>query len=125
MTKGFFVEDTQCSPYAFMITAGYKTIETRNRNMLSALVGKRVAVIRTRNGKNPLIVGYVDVTGAFFCKAQDFRKYYPQHRVPEGSKYDCTGKGKWFYTLANPEFCSKQYKLPEWTVRHGRSWVEF
>lgn len=123
--KGFFVQDTQCTPYAFAITAGYKTIETRNRNMLSALVGERVAVVRTRNGKNPLVVGYVDIVSASFCKAEDFRKHYSEHLVPEGNKYDCNGRGKWFYHLANPEFLHYPYPLPENTVRHGRSWCEF
>ena len=125
MTKGFFVEDTKENPFAFLIAAGYKTIETRNRNMLSALVGENVAIIRTRKGKAPEIVGYVDVVDSFYCHAEDFRKYYTLHRVREGSKYDCTGKGKWCYFLSNPRFLLKPYPLPEWTVRHGRSWCEF
>ena len=125
MTKGFFVEDTKECPFAFLIAAGYKTIETRNRNMLSALVGERVAVIRTRKGKAPEIVGYVDVVSASFCTSEDFHKHERQHYVRVGSKYDCKGNGKWFYHLENPKFLWHPYPLPEWTVRHGRSWCEF
>ena len=121
---GFFVENTRYTPFAFLIAAGVKTIETRNKNMLKALIGKRVAIVQTGNGK-PVVIGYVDITSAYFCAAADFRKYFNKHLVPAGSKYDCTTKGKWFYSLENPEFIKYPYPLPAWTVRHGRSYCEF
>ena len=58
---GIFVNSDGCVPYADAIVGGYKRIETRNRDMLRDLVGKKVAVIRTRRGKNPTIVGYVTI----------------------------------------------------------------
>lgn len=111
-------------PYPFAICSGYKTIETRGKNMLSALVGKRVAVVRTKKGYQPVVIGYVDIIGAEFCKAEDFDKYYEKHLVQPGSKYAPNGKGKWFYHLANASFCAR-YPLPAYAVRHGRSWCEF
>ena len=125
IVKGFFCESTKQYPFAFMMGAGYKTIKTRNKNMLSALVGERVAIVETRKGKLPLVVAEVDVIGVSFCPFEEFHKYDGQHRVQAGSKYDCSGKGKWFYHLANPVFLNNPYTLPEWTVRHGRSWCEF
>lgn len=103
---------------------GYKTIETRNKNMLSECIGERVAVIRTRNGKNPIVIGYVDIIIATFCGKDEFPLHYDEHLIPPGSKYDVRGKGKWFYWLENPDTC-KPYPLPKDAVRHGRSWCEF
>lgn len=111
-------------PYADAIVQAYKSIETRSRNMLKALVGERVAVVRTVSGKVPVVVGYVTVVAASFCPATDFDKYFNQHLVPSGSVYDCRGKGKWFYHLANAETC-EPFQVPASAIKHGRSWCEF
>ena len=123
--KGIFVNENGCIPYAALIANGYKTIETRNRNMLSACVGERVAIVRTHRNWKPLIVGYVTITGSSFCKAEDFDKYYDQHYVSSTSGYaPQNGRGKWFYYCKDAETCYPK-DLPEDTVRHGRSWCEF
>ena len=122
---GIFVNENGCVPYASALVSGIKTIETRNRNMLSALVGKRVAIVRTKKGCDPWILGYVTITGSSFCKACDFDKYFDQHLVQPGSAYaPQNGKGKWFYYVADPETCYPK-ELPASTIRHGRSWCEF
>lgn len=122
--KGIFVNENGCIPYAHAIVKGAKTIETRNRNMLSGCIGDRVAVVRTRRGKNPLVVGYVDIIAASFCPLCEFKYHFDQHLVPPGSMYDAKARGKWFYWLENPEEC-EAYPLPADAVRHGRSWCEF
>lgn len=122
--KGIFVHDTRTAPYAWMIVHGYKTIETRSRNVLSACVGERVAIVRTRNGHQPDIIGYVDVVSSSFCPADEFGDYFDQHLVSAGDTFDCKGKGKWFYHLENAESYFSQ-PLPSSAVRHGRSWCEF
>lgn len=124
--KAMFVNQLSHSgiKYADAIVEAYKDIETRNRNMLSALIGERVAVVRTIKGKKPMVIGYVDVIGASFCKAEDFDKYVNHHCVPLGSAYAPHGKGKWFYHLANAEKCVP-FLLPASAIRHGRSWCEF
>lgn len=111
-------------PYADALAGGYKTIETRSKNMLAALVGERVAIVKTIRNKKPVVVGYVDIVSASFCPAGDFDKYFNQHLVPPGSAYDCHGKGKWFYYCANAEKC-EPYALPSSAIRHGRSWCEW
>lgn len=125
---GIFVNERGAGFYARWIVTGNKTIETRNRDMLSALVGKRVAVVRTRKSTipntAPMVVGYVTITGKSFCEANDFHKYFMQHMVSEGSAYDVNSKGKWFYYLADAEKC-EPYPLPKDAIRHGRSWCEF
>ena len=92
--------------------------------MLKNLIGKRVAIIRTCRGKNPVIVGYVTIDKAWFCPAYDFDKYRDKTMIPAGSAYDCNTRGKWFYELSNPEECPA-YDLPQNAVRHGRSYCEF
>lgn len=122
---GIFVNERGCIPYPFLLVCGYKTIETRNKNMLSALVGKRVAVIRTGRGRTPTVIGYVTITGSTFCKAEDFDKYFNQHCVQPGSAYaPQNGRGKWFYFCSDAETCD-HFPLPKDAVRHGRSWCEF
>ena len=121
---GIFVNSDGCVPYAEAIVSGIKTIETRNRDMLSELVGKNVAVVQTRRGKNPTIVGYVRIASKLFVDANAFEVFREYTLIPVGSKYDCHGKGKWLYILENGEKCLP-YPLPKSAVRHGRSWCEF
>jgi len=124
--KGIFVNQLSASgvPYADAIVDGLKTIETRNRDMLSRLVGERVAVIRTRRGKNPTIVGYVTINSKSFVNAEQFDIIREFTLIPVGSKYDVHGRGKWCYGLSNAKRCIP-YALPKDAIRHGRSWCEF
>ena len=121
---GIFVNSDGCVPYADAIVSGAKTIETRSRDMLAQLVGKRVAVVRTRRGKNPTIVGYVLIKSKLFVNAKAFEIFRDATLIPVGSKYDVHGKGKWLYSLGEAEKC-EPYPLPKSAVRHGRSWCEF
>ena len=118
-----FVNEDGGVPYAKAIVQGYKPIETRTRNMLGKLVGHRVAVIRTRRGKRPMMIGYVDIVSAEYRTAEWLDANRDLTLIPEGSKHDCTGKGKWCYTLANPNE-QEPYPLPKWAIRHGRSYCE-
>lgn len=120
---GMFVNNNGCVPYADAIAQRYKTIETRNKNMLAALVGQRVAIVKTGRG-GPVVIGYVTITGSEFCPADCFDKYFADHLVQPGSKYAPRGRGKWFYYCAGAEKCDP-FPLPENAVRHGRSWCEF
>lgn len=122
--KGMFVNSNGCIPYAECIVAGAKTIETRNRNMLRQLVGERVAVVRTKRGKNPTIVGDVLILSGMFLTEREMEEVRDKTLIPPGSKYDCHGRGKWCYFLGDARKC-EPYPLPADAVRHGISWVEF
>ena len=122
--KAFFCENTQGVKYADLIVMGLKRAETRNKHTLRQLIGERVAVVRTRKGKKPEVIGYITISDAFWCKKEDFGSYQNWHLVPPGSKYDATDSGKWLYVLENPETCMP-YELPSNAVRHGYSWCEF
>lgn len=133
--KGFFINNDERlrlvtwagrfeSTYVEEIMRGNKTMETRSKNMLRALVGERVAVVRTGRGKKPTVVGTVYISDAEFIPADLWDMYREDTLVPWGSKHDCRGKGKWGYILEAPQECVP-YPLPENAVRHGRSWCEF
>lgn len=53
--RAMFVNEDEYS-YAEEIASGVKTIETRSKNMLSALVGERVAIVSTRANRKPMVV---------------------------------------------------------------------
>lgn len=121
---GVFVNENGCIHYAALIVIGLKPIETRNRNTLKNLVDKRVAIVRTRRNKKPVVVGYVTITSAEFQSKDWLNDNRDKTFIPVGSMYDCTKKGKWCYYLENPETCFP-YELPKDAIRHGFSYCEF
>lgn len=115
--------------YAHLIVSGKKLIETRTKNMLLPLVGERVAVVGTRKGKAPMVIGFVNVQNYCFCPVTMLEMWRSETMIPKGDTYDNLGKrdgrqGKWFYELFNAEPCDP-FPLPANAVRHGRSWCEF
>lgn len=121
---GIFVNENGGVPYAQAIVQGYKNIETRSRNTLKNLVGKRVAIIRTKRNKKPTIVGYARIREATFHTPEALDYLRDLTCIPVGSKYDCHGKGKWCYIMTEAEQC-EPYELPSDAIRHGRSYAEF
>ena len=124
--KAMFVNESGCVPYAKAICQRIKPVETRNKNMLSALVGERVAVVRTRRGKKPFVIGYVTIYRATHETQKVMNSNFMRRLtlIPEGSAYDSGKSGKWCYWLMDAEECDP-YPLPSSAVRHGRSWCEF
>ena len=121
---GIFVYEPGGIHYASALANGIKPVETRTRNMLKQLIGKRVAIISTRRNRKPVVVGYATIDKA----VKEDREWLDGHRdltlIPEGSQFDCAGKFKWCYWLSSAETC-EPYQLPASAVRHGRSWCEF
>ena len=121
--KGIFVNENGCVPYARLIAGGYKRIETRGRDMLRPCVGQRVAIVQTRRGKKPMIIGFVDILDGKKCQGPDhWEAVRDDTLIPPGSLYD--DPKRWLYALYNPEQC-KPFPLPSSAIRHGRSWCEF
>lgn len=124
MIYGVFI-NSRGRDYAGIIAAGIKTIETRYKNMLRELIGGQVAIVRTGCGQ-PVVIGYVTISAAGFCPADQFDNYRGRTFISPGDPFDIKpGKaGKWFYYLDNAERC-KPYPLPENAKRHGRSYCKF
>ena len=119
--KAMFVNEDSF-PYAHKIALGEKMIETRSRDMLSALVGERIAIVATHSRCRPMVIGYVDVVSKAFLAGDELEKFRCKTLIPRGSKYDTPAR--WCYFLMNTEHCNP-YPLPASAVRHGRSWCEF
>lgn len=111
-------------PFVDSIIQLSKLFETRTRNTLKNLVGKRVYIAETGRGKPvcrcTAIIGQPIRT--------EFREEWNQYRnqlgIPEGSAYDCadTTKVKYLYPLFDVRACVPF--SPEEGKRHGRVWME-
>ena len=120
--KAIFVNENE-KAYAYEIVESTKLVETRTKNMLSACIGERVAIVSTKRHCHPLVIGYVDVVKA----EKHGREWLNANRkltcIPHGSKYD-TGE-RWCYFLSNAQKLEHPYLLPSSAIRHGRSWCEW
>ena len=107
MDAGLNVRNEAGFLFADWIVDGLKTIETRRKANLDRLIGHRIKIIRTGQGKAQ-VIGEVTVTSSkhYTSKAQ-FEADYPQHLVRSGSQFDFDGS-KVGYLLTNP----KRYKQP-------------
>lgn len=119
--KGIFVNENGGIRYAEAIVRGLKPYETRSRNMLGPCCYERVAIIRTRRGKKPEIIGYANIASARYMLFKTAADCFEQTLVPPGSKY---AGNRWFYYMTDARPCAP-YPLPKDAVRHGRSWCEF
>jgi len=89
-------------PFADLIVDGFKTIETRESKSLHPYVGKRVAIVRTGQGK-AFAIGEVTITGYSWTNSKaTFDSYWDEHLVTQGSFfYIKESKGKYLYFLEN------------------------
>ena len=87
--------------YADMIVDGHKTLESRNSDTLRPYVGKRVAIVRTGEGKAKAI-GEVTIGEPMVVDKKKFRSLEDKHHVPEGSAFDISTPTKHLYPLHDP-----------------------
>lgn len=87
--------------YADMIVDGHKTLESRNSDTLRPYVGKRVAIVRTGEGKAKAI-GEVTIGEPIVANKKQFRNLESHHLVPEGSTFDIKTETKHMYPLSDP-----------------------
>lgn len=116
MKPAIYIHDTRCTPYSIAVVNGYKTIETRTRDVLGRFVGQRVMIIRTRDGKPADVVGSAFIIGKRFYTAAELDDLRDFTLIPPGSKFDCNGRGKWGYKMADPVVFDKPIPLTEYTV---------
>ena len=111
-----YVHNTRAVPYADAIASGLKPIETRTRDVLGRFVGKRVLIIRTEDGKKPMVIGSAFIRDKAFHDANTMDFLRDLTCIPPGSKYDCNGKGKWCYYMAHPVQFAEPIPLDEFKV---------
>lgn len=123
---GIYIHDDGNLNYAKALVKGIKRVETRARNVLKGIdFNQRIAIIRTRSGHAPEIVGYVKMEPGFHCPASLFHLFDEWHLVGPGSKFDTDERGKWFYTTTWFKELDEPLPLPKERTNHGRSYTEF
>lgn len=126
---GIFVNEDEY-PFAEWIVRGWKKYETRNKDMLKHLLDDRVAIVSTKRGRKPCVVGYATIsqkiTIPMYCNCRAvWESYYREEAmIPFGSKYDDVSNGKVLYRMSDTEKC-EPYTIPNNTVYHGRSWCSW
>ncbi|CAB4133497.1 ASCH domain containing protein [uncultured Caudovirales phage] len=88
-------------PYADLIVDGIKTYESRESNSLKPYIGKRVAIVKTGEGKAQAI-GSVIIGKPIVVDEQQFRELEGEHMVPAGSAFDIKqGEKKYLYPVTD------------------------
>ena len=123
---GIYIADDGAMNYAKAIVKGIKLMETRTRDVFKSIPEfQKLAVIRTRKGHKPEIVGHVRMQRGYHCPAELFHLFDSSHLVGIGSKYDTDERGKWLYTFTWCEELDEPIELPANRINHGRSYTEF
>lgn len=115
-----------CKEYPFIdwIISGSKLYETRTKDTLSKLVGKRVFLIETGKHSVPVVRAVAKIAWSDRCSYSDViaRK---QARIKD-TKYDIKpGSEKVFYFLMSVHPVYNPFPVPASRVNHGRSYTEF
>ena len=112
-------------PFIDQIIAGQKSWETRNRNTLGRLVGKRVFLAETGNG-NPVVRCEAEICKPIkIINPGIWDELRETTCIPVGSKYD------WQPDTAHKViyFVRKVKRVRRFTppegIRHGRVWMEY
>lgn len=112
-------------PFVSWIIARLKLYETRNRNTLKALIGKRVYIAETGRHKKPIIRCVATIESMTIVDTlTEYNKLRKYTKVEKGSIYDfIPGKKKYLYRLTDVQEISA-FPVPENIIRHGRTWSE-
>jgi predicted transcriptional regulator len=94
-------------PYADQIVDGSKTIETRDTDSLKPVVGQRVKIIRTGQGKAEVIGEATIGKPKVYNSIEEFQADSSQHLVGETSNFSFKGQ-KYGYPIIDPV----KYKFP-------------
>lgn len=121
---GRFGMYVNCSktPFVDLMAARLKPWETRPRNTLGPLVGKRVDIIETGKGK-PTIKATATVRSSTIVSYDDVTMR--KAACIYGTDYDIKpGQTKVFYELVNVRKV-KPRRVPTDHINHGRAYTEF
>ena len=122
-TPGIFIN---CSslPFIDWILSGKKPCETRTRDMLRSLIGRRVLLIETGHGRK-IVRGSAIVGEPIVVRSREqWEDLRHMHAISSGSAYDWKPdtKVKYCYPMLNVQPCAPF--SPKEGIRHGRVWME-
>ena len=124
MTPIVFINSKQV-PFIWQIMNGKKLWETRNRDTLGRVVGKRVFLAETGSGK-PVVRCSAELCRAIPINNPDVWDGLREDIcIPVGNKYDWKPetKVKYIYFIRKVQKV-KPFSPPE-GIRHGRVWMEY
>jgi len=114
------------APFVTMIMDYRKLYETRSRNTLRSLIGKRVLIAETGNGSKPVVRCSAIINKAF--KVESFHEWdmfrdYTQVSTDSPFEWSDRTRYKWLYELDSVR--PVEPFIPKEGIRHGRTWMEY
>ena len=112
-------------PFLDRIMSLDKLYETRTRDMLRSVVGRRVLLAETGTGKSPVCRCSAVIGPPVVVRSRDaWERLRSACCIPPGSAYDWTSdtKVKYLYPLRNVTAC--RLFTPPKGVRHGRTYMD-
>lgn len=112
------------APFIDDMIGRHKLFETRSRNSLRSVIGKRCLLAETGTGKTLCRASAVIGKPLVVRTREEWNRLRPLHCVPEGSQYDWQPdtKAKYLYPVTGL-VAFMPFKLPE-GKRHGMVWIE-
>jgi hypothetical protein len=91
-------------PFISWIVAGLKLYETRNRNTLKNIIGKRIYIAETGKNRRPIIRCLASICNPIVINSiKNFNRYRSQTKIKKGSCFDfIPGRKKYLYPLHFP-----------------------
>jgi len=114
------------APFVTMVMTRQKVYETRSRNTLRSLIGKRVLIAETGNGSKPVVRCSAHIRSAF--KVESFHEWdmfrdYTQVSTDSPFEWSDRTRYKWLYGLDSVR--PVEPFIPKEGIRHGRTWMEY
>ena len=123
MTPIVFI-NTKEIPFVDLIITGDKLFETRNRNTLGGLVGRRVLIAETGHGK-PIARCYATLCTPTLVYEKEWWEWFRDSTcIPKGSKYDWNDQTKRKVLYSLDDVVAIYPFNPPNGKRHGRVWME-
>lgn len=115
-------------PFCDSILRGCKTFETRTRNTLGCLVGKKCLFVETGTGKHAKTRFYATIDSVIRIDSKEqFEQYRNECGIVPGSDYDWKPETKTKYLYHLTDITGEdEYEISfSKEHRHGRVWAEY
>lgn len=112
-----------CRLYPFIdwIISGLKLYETRNRNTLKNLIGKRVYIAETGKHKRPIVRCTAIIDHVIKTDMEAFDSLRKQTMINPGSAFDWTKETKQKYLYRLTDIVQiEPFTIPDNAIYHGR-----
>ena len=118
--------NSSSAPFLDDIFNRLKPFETRSRNMLASLIGKRVILAESSRGQRLARCSAVIRSVTPVASKAEWDALRSLHRVPVGNQYDWKPgtRVKYLYKLTDVRRL-RPFRIPSEGIPHSRSWFEY